>query len=606
MLENVNEIDSLLAPYGARRLSKKELKHYSNYFCGWQLEIELVDGAFVLLDMLLDKKYPHSVPSLFLVCPKLKPHDIPHLESGGKLCVWGDRYIIDVNNLDYILELLLDAATFLNKALKGQLDQDFRDEFLSYWAYNCKSKTQIKSLCNIENKDSRQVYVYKSKTKGFLFADSKADITLYLDNEGVLPRKEKTKLRNRVLSAIQPSVLICFKQAWTPSDYPSNVGDLIQAIEKELGDESDFIVTSIGVAMANQYVNNPCLIASFDTKNGACFVGLELSKNLFYRDNLQRKAIMDGFRNRIKVQDLVPRMKHVLISGNFVKRVDQSWVMGRDVNHSWIKLKSNRIAVIGCGSVGASTARLLVQSGVHELLLFDSDSIKSENISRHCLGSKYLGWNKASALSHALKLDFPHVIIHAFENDWQEAIQDEICQMLFERSDLILSCTADWFSDQKLLRLQSDSTFATIVFAFVEAHAMAAHVIVNPADSDAFNSLHFMDTAKVGKMIHPVTEWDHETYVNVPACAGAFQPYGVIALTHLHAMAAEQIISLLLTEDDHELNPRRKIWFESKNKLNVLGGKWSSSWEKEYGDPGAGNHERTLVYLGQKWISEHD
>lgn len=606
MHETVNEIDNLLAPYGARRLSKKEITHYSNYFFGWQLEIELVDGEGILLDILLDRVYPYSIPSLFLVSPQLKPHDIPHLESGGKLCVWNDRYIIDVTNLDYIVELLCDAATFLNKALKGQLNEDFRDEFLSYWAYNCKSKTQIKSLCNIENKYSRQIYVYKSKTKGFLFADCKEDITLYLDNEGVLPREEKTKPRNRALSAIQPSVLICFKQAWIPSEYPSNAGDLILAIENEFGDKSDSIIASIGVAIANQFVTNPSLIASFDTKNGVCFVGLEFSKNLFHRDDFQRKAIMDGFRKQIRVKDLVPRIKNVSISGNLVQRVDQSWVMGRDVNHSWREVNSNRIAVIGCGSVGASTARLLVQSGVDELLLFDSDSIKSENISRHCLGMRYLGWNKASALLHALKLDFPHISIHAFEDDWQKAIQDERCKMLFEHSDLILSCTADWFSDQKLLSLQSDSTLATIVFAFVEAHAMAAHVIVNPADSDAFNSLHFMNTDKVGKMKHPATEWNNETYVNVPACAGAFQPYGVIPLTHLHAMAAEQIMSLLLAEDENDLNPRRKIWFESKNKLNVLGGEWSASWKKEYGDPGTGNHEKTLVYIAPKWVSEHD
>lgn len=601
-----NDIDIVLAPYGARRLSTKELEHYKNYLCGWQVEIELEEDQFVLLDILLDREYPHSIPSLFLVSPKLKPLDIPHLEKGGKLCVWNDRCIINAVDPAYIIELLRDTTTLLNDAFKGRLNEDFRDEFLSYWAYHCKSNSQLKSLCNIENKHSRQVYVYKSKSKGVLFADSKEELVAFLDNEEALPKETKVKPRSRALSAIQSSALICFEKAWLPCEYPSTAGDLISLIEKKIDEDSETIISVIGIAMANHYVQSPCLIVSFDTKNGVCLIALEFSKNLFYRGEYHQKAIMDGFRQKIRVKDLIPRIKHLPIKGTLVRRVDQSWLMGRDVNHSWKEAQTNRVAIIGCGSVGAASGRLLVQSGVNELLLFDGDTMKSENISRHSLGIRYLGWNKAAALSHALRRDFPHLIIHVFETDWQESILNKSCKTLFERSDLILSCTADWFSDQKLLSLQSDLTLATIVFSFVEAHAMAAHVIVNPVDSNAYNSIHFVGTDKVGKMMHPVTEWQNETLVNVPACAGAFQPYGAIPLTHLHAMTADQIMSLLLAENEEELKPQRKVWFDSKNRLNGLGGDWSTSWVNEYGAPGVGNYVKTLVYVDKQWIAEHD
>ncbi len=606
MHEQINDIDVMLAPYGARRLSSKELTRHESFCFGWQVETEIENSTSIIIDILFDVDFPHSKPSVFVIKPSLNPRDLPHVESGGKLCVWNDRYITNTQSIDYILELLQDAISMLSDGMKGLLNEDFRNEFLSYWVYHCKSNSKLNSLCDHANKLTRQIVVYKSKSKGYIFADSENELINFLDNQNLLPNENKVKPRTRRLSSIHPSAFIYLEKAWLPSEYPTTAGELISLIEREYIDESESIISMIGIALANQYVATPCILISFNTCNGVCFVGIEFKKGLFHKGGYSEKTIMDGFRKHIRVSDLRNRLTNLQINGALVTRIDQSWIMGRDVNHSWEDIQTNKVAILGCGSVGAATARLLVQSGVQELLLFDDDKMNPENNSRHLLGLAYMGMNKAEALSFSLKRDFPHVIIHVFSNSWQNAIKDAASLKLFESSDIIVSCTADWYSDQMLLTLQSDLVLAPIVFAFVEAHAMAAHVIVSPVDSNAFNSLHFLDTNNVGKMKHPVTEWGHETHVNIPACAGAFQPYGTIPLTHLHAMAAEQVMSLLLTVDECNLLARRKIWFDSRSKLHDLGGDWSSAWKEKYGDPNEGNYEQTMCYVNGEWVREND
>ncbi|MBF4243414.1 hypothetical protein, partial [Vibrio anguillarum] len=81
-----------------------------------------------------------------------------------------------------------------------------------------------------------------------------------------------------------------------------------------------------------------------------------------------------------------------------------------------------------------------------------------------------------------------------------------------DNADLIFSATGNWYSDQQLLKLQSKE-FYPIVFSFVEAHAMAGHVIVNPPNSDAFNRLHHCCGNQVGIMKNTATCWPNETVI---------------------------------------------------------------------------------------------
>lgn len=602
MRKHIDEIELLLAPYGARKLSTKQLARYGNYLFGWFLEERVGEGGQVKIAILFSQQYPYDTPSLYLVKPELKPLDIPHLEKCGKLCVWSREVIPDTSNLNFIIELLADSFRLLEQALNNELEGDFKDEFLSYWLYNIDSEKRVKSLCAIGDKSPREIFVFKSSSVGVVCADSKEQLVSYLDNRNLLPSKDKAKPRNRILSKIHVSLFLHFETSWMPTDYPKNISQLLAFIETEYPQILEELTVKLGQTLSNRSVICPISLVSFDTARGTCVAALEFAKSIFKHEPFSNKSIMNGFRDYIPLEPLKDRMSSIKITGSLLFRHDSSWTLGRDKNSALDELQKCRVAIIGCGSVGASIAKLLVQSGVKSLILFDGDVLRSENISRHLLGLTSEHRNKADALAQNLKRDFPHVDIFAFEDDWQQSVSSNTDTLEFlSRSDLIVSCTGDWHSDQRLLALQSEISLATIVFAFVEAYALAAHIIVNPEDSNAFNSLHYQHGAKVGKMRTTVTSWEEQTKVSVPACAGEFQPYGVVPLTHLHAMASDAVLSLLLDNVGSQFKAWRKVWFGSHKLLRSLGGDWNKDWCNRYCKPNNGKLEVTFSFDGRNW-----
>lgn len=225
-----------------------------------------------------------------------------------------------------------------------------------------------------------------------------------------------------------------------------------------------------------------------------------------------------------------------------------------------------------------------------------------ENITRHASGYSGVGKNKASYNALSLEKEYPFANIHAIPFHWQEALKsgNEATHRSILEADLIISCTADWFSDQGLLALQSDRALNPIIFAFTEAHAMAGHVIVHPKGSGAFQALHHMRGEKVGAMLRPVTAWSSDTQIRLPACGGAFQPYGVIDLTHLHALAAETALELLT--DKIGISPLWKVWIARRSKLVAEGGTWNPDWISHFGDPQQGGITLVKGLQNQEWV----
>lgn len=593
-----HQIDSLLAPYGARRLGKKEVELASSgALFGWQLETFLVfKGEAVLINLLFDDEFLDSIPSVAVAKPVIKPCDLPHVETNGKLCVWPDRYIADLNNLNYILELLRDAIELLEKAISGQINEHFEHEFQSYWAYHCNSSISTTSLCDVHKKHSRQVATFHTKRSGVIVADSPPQIEKWLDNQSLLPKNSKKKQRIRALAKIQPSALLYFEDTWLPNQFPHTTKDVFELIRREHGEQHEKILEILAQAFANSTTSNPVILILFNTLNGPCIVSLIFSRGIYDRHN--RQSVMDGLRRKISLKDFINRTTNISVTGGIVRRADPDWIMGRDSNPSFKTVSKNKVAIIGCGSIGAAVARLLIQSGLTELIIFDGETLSSENISRHVLGFDSVGKEKASELAYKLKHEFPYITVEAVNKNWQK---EQHAMSKLTNADLILSCTADWYSDLKLIKLQSSSCLATIVFSFVEAHALAGHVIVNTLDSDAFNSLHILEGPNVGKMKAPATDWKDETLKKIPACAGEFQPYGVIPLTHLHAVTANTVLSLLMAKSDDDIKPQARTWLGSRYDLEKLGGNWGKEWCSLYGNPNEGNQEISLLFSDGSW-----
>jgi hypothetical protein len=603
-----NEIDALFAPFKIRRLSSKEIAVYKRNDCniGWLIKTEInFEGAAVFLALLVKKSYPFSRPLLYIHTPKLKPLSFPHIENDGKLCVWSDRVIPNLTDSAYLLEIIREAINLLDSNFNGVNEDHFRDEFLSYWLYHSQKKSYyVTTICDPENRKSREVYVYRHGLKNFLFADSYDDLELWLDNRSLLPPQNRKKKRKKKLQNIQLAALFAIETPWIPKDYPMTCGQLYDHLSSQVGLLDAEILHLISTTLRNPVVEKPSCILSINSPSGYCYAGIVFEQSIFVKSN--HRSIRDGYRNQIPERAFRSRFANLKIYGASATRIDPSWVNGRDSDTASAELRRcSNIIIIGCGSVGSSIVRLLVQSGVEKLILIDGDFLETSNISRHDLGYSSVGKNKAEALASSLAKEYPTLKVKAVSQSWQDAIYSKGDLLgVFRDAELIVSCTGDWYSDQGLLEIQSKNKIGVIVFSFTEAHAMAGHVVVNSTDSGAFNSLHHTSGSKVGKMLTPVTQWTGETYKKIPACGGTFQPYGIVPLTYLHALTTEIILELLL--GDLEPEPTWYVVFGSKKKLQKFHGEWSSDWCKKYGDPGAGRFSIGHSYENSVWVKKSD
>jgi hypothetical protein len=103
------------------------------------------------------------------------------------------------------------------------------------------------------------------------------------------------------------------------------------------------------------------------------------------------------------------------------------------------EMVSERVLIIGGGSLGGAVAENLVRMGVTRMAIIDPDIVDLGNLTRHVLGMDAVGHDKATALATALSLIMPDAdvrgIVASFPPTTQELSDD------LRSSDVIIDCT---------------------------------------------------------------------------------------------------------------------------------------------------------------------
>jgi hypothetical protein len=602
-----NSIDELLAPYGARRLSSHELaKHPSKHkSSGWEVIFEELqwNGENLVVWLLFDEREDKRIPTVYVVSPEIKPLEIPHIENYGKLCVWPSRYIIDLNDISYVEELLRNAFELLNEAINGELASHFKDEFTSYWGLEHDYNNKFISILDLSNTKSRQIVVKNIGGMSYVFGESSDDVEKWLRNRNRAPGEKEKRKYKKFHSLFESSVLICFDRFIAPDEYPKSIENLIELVEQECAEESPHIIDLILKSLSMAAIANPTMLLLFYTEGSKALVSLtsQKKKSTWFSEYNQSTSA-DGFRAKSKIpvdtfQSLVSKFP---LKRGRVLRSDISWVIGRDSNEDRENLSDVTVAIVGCGSLGSSVAKLLVKSGIDQLILIDPEILYPENTSRHELGYDYVSDYKVEGLKNRLCKEFPHITVDVSHNPVE--LSGDVRKKL-GYADVVVSCTADWHADQYLLAIQNEEFFQ-LVFAFVESHAMAGHVVLNTPETNAYTSLFYGSGSNIGKLRVPVTLWNEETMLQIPACAGEFQPYGAIEIAHLHALVAKVVVKAILVDDELR-RPSHTIWLGSSEDLYALNGVWNDEWERVYGAANNGNKMVAMEYVDNIWIHKN-
>lgn len=109
-------------------------------------------------------------------------------------------------------------------------------------------------------------------------------------------------------------------------------------------------------------------------------------------------------------------------------------------------LLKNKVAIIGCGSVGSKIAVTLARAGIRRFVLVDDDIFLPDNIVRNQLDWRQVGVHKADAVSDFIRLVAPQAVVttRKMKLGGQEA-SESISTLLktFEDCDLLIDATAD-------------------------------------------------------------------------------------------------------------------------------------------------------------------
>jgi hypothetical protein len=508
---------------------------------GWRIDLPPnsvqcagVDHVLVLTDRFFPKSQPR------VVAPQAGgSYNWPHVELNGVLCLKSTKLACDAGSR--IIQHLRWAYELLNFSEINRR-REFVREFATYWRNRASDKSSAPEVLSLLNSggDSREIVYNANWSKGrVVVAEGRAELMNWLRNSGENP-SDKDILTTWMCALPEP---------WTPAEYPEFGRDVLNLLPEQM------LKTALNPGKRCPF------IFSVNTQTGVVFAAVVL-------EGAAVKALSKGFRN-------LSRVPQSLIENSFgsrelqrcsVSRVDGSWIHGRDHDPSFPAMRTRTVAIIGCGSLGSAIARVLAQSGVANFILVDADGLSSANISRHTLGMRHVGKNKANATAEMICEDFPHVkMTKSYAKRFESLSLRELA--VLSSVDLIVSAGINFDGDASLDNWRrSLTTPPAHLCTWVEEFAIVGHAVL----------LYGTDSLLTGfdkgeRPIFRMTEWAEKSKALLveAGCGNVFQPHGVVDLQSTVSLAAGLAIDVLLAKVPISC---RRVWQGDRQAVEAKGG----------------------------------
>lgn len=516
-------------------------KIYKGFVVGWRVNIpagslELQEADHLVLA--IDAAFPNSQPRV--VAPAAgSDYNWPHVEQAGLLCLRSSKRAAPI--ADRVMTHLIDAEELL-RFPETKRRQEFEREFAAYWSYratNSFERARVWSLVTPGGVAREVTYFFDARYIRHVIADDKGALKRWLRNTGANPGDKH----------IYPTWLFRLSQPWTPREFP------------ETGDEITKLLPPDMVRKCLEPGLQSPFLFEVDTKTGPAFAAVVLR-------GAEHREVMRGFRHISKVPParIVNSYSTRPVERCEVARVDGAWVHGRDHASSYASVKNRKVAVIGCGAIGAAVARLLAQAGVGEQIFVDADSLTTANVSRHPLGMFHVGFNKASGLQEHLRRELPHLTFeHAYQRRFERLAPKELDQLA--NADLIVSAGIDFDGEAALDRWRCALARPPAhLSTWVEAYAAAGHAVLLNGRASILAG--FDDEERPNFRL---TDWanDAGALIVEAGCGNTFQPHGVIDLHPTVGMAAGLALDMLLGKVPASC---RRVWMGDPAVVEVHGG----------------------------------
>lgn len=545
------EIDEWFTQLGGSFIGRLALDHIviRNYGgSGWRLKTLGVN-----LVVLADRNFPYS-PAQVFVENYDRSRPLPHIEplcdliSYAKICLQSP--IIPAEPLEAIKAALYEARTLIKANDNDEEVEDFENDFGLYWYHYSKKSDEEVLHCDImEENQTNGHYFYKEK-KYYCFSD-KRSLRKWFENRHFQWIKDCSHYPIIELSKI-PS----------PKYYPYTANEFIAFLNKFTLGGKDRVVALLRTGVTRL----PCIFRA-KADNGRIFiVALELCRKGHF---VGRRAPRRRNLSTISTEDLFDQYTVKILPTKDLKVSDSRLPV------SGSALATSKVVIVGCGAVGSGIAMMLAKSGVGNLVLIDPDRLGWENIRRHELGSHFIGLSKASGLKKVLLGSLPDMrSVEAYDLTVQDSLN--LKPNLFDKSDIVISATADWGGDAFLSALfETHKEFPPVLYTWTEVFGLATHAVLMTSRTRKF--IDGFDSTGNFKL-----KASHALKQTPPECGNTSSPFGSIELAQGQAMASRLALEYL---NGNVRDDVWRSWTADNLTLQHAEGSWTDDWLKINGSP---------------------
>jgi len=506
--------------------------------------------------ILIEVTFPFSPPRVCVLERSKYYLKIPHIDRDGLLCL-GDveyDYFAGKRSIKYLHQR---AYELFDRGFSNSLNDDFEEEFLSYWPIG---NGRVYYCANLKNSFSKIVFCHFNNEIYFFENISVGESWL---KKLFSDQLNDRNLRRKVI--FNQTVIIPLENAWLPDQYPRTGSDILSLVEKHGHDamtklEECTPIKNDGFLPILFYVaaaTSNTLIA-ITVRGSSAF-----SRNK--RAIMKKTATLRFFSSKANLTNML------------VQRVDANWLHYRgEAGHNRY-LKEMRVAILGCGAIGAPVADMLCRAGIGTLTLFDPDNFLWDNLYRHILGPEHINRNKAEALASVLQKKFPEASISHVATKWEQHFLEQAEPQL-KHFHLILSLIGDTENNTELYLSScavAEAMFPQVIFGWVEAVGAAGHAVL--LGHEKYGCLSCRENGH--GQLRDVFNFTEKKFVKLPACNIVFAPYGFIDLAPVVAVIcglALDSLSEIPVEDNY------RIWVSNVKKMANHGGQLSAWFTNKF------------------------
>ena len=399
---------------------------------------------------------------------------------------------------------------------------DFFEEFPSYWRINTGSRFEVLSL-------------YSGETPLVSHGLANDSTSVIGETEAVLKQWWKNhKGDPKSMPPLTPVRRLDLTKSLYPFEFPKTLADFFELVD---GQDRTLVAQ---------------FFRSVAEKPQPSFVVLRIPAPSGYVEGLvelpalslaNRSVVRRGFRPGRVPLPVVQSRAHAILRQTPLSRFTMQPVVHSHIHSrggNGIDLAGKTVIVVGCGSLGGYIAHLFAKAGIGRLILIDKEMLGWDNVGRHILGGRFVGFSKAKSLARVLRMEMPHLRVEAFAAAWRDV--HDLQSLAFSTCDLFVSTVGSWTAEHDLNYLLRKGDLPPAgLFTWIEAHAVAGHaVLVHPTQGGCMECV--MDPW--GAYADRTCEPGPSARVSA-GCAGSYQPYGVAEMLPTASLAVQTGVDFL-------------------------------------------------------------